>query len=1765
MAKNSPQSTNSAETESFNKGLLKDYDDAFYPEGTWSHARNAINNTVGGGVGLIGNEPANIKCTQAPYTVIGAINLQGDQWVVYSTDDINSEIGFFEEGTCTYSKIVNASCLNFNRTHIITGISKQNFDCSWQVYWADGLNPDRTLNVGDIRNAPYNDPWPGVPYVCELPLIKSTCQECEFIQPYQLDCEQLRLSRLMNIPSVSAEKGAAGGTLLNGSYYALVAYSINGQRVTDYFPPSNIQPLFDYQNESCSLLIKVSNLETTTFEEFELVVVTITNQQAVAKKIGYYNTQGNAVEIFLDNINLALESVPLKFIPLVTPVYEKSDAIYRNGEYAIRVAPYSRLDFNYQPLANQIDTEWVMVEQRPDYYRRGGSDTGYMRDEQYAFFIRWVYDTGDRSSSYHIPGRPAELNREIQPNGQWLATPNLNTNDNVDLAASNFDGGPYTAPKIWEMINTAYVTSPTSLLNNGTVIPGKVVAYGKMGYWESTELYPSNKPDIWNASSHPWSASGNSNHDLCGKPIRHHKMPADILNTTRINDGDPINYSRVRTKGGRNNPDAIRILGVRFNNIKAPVDNNGNVIPGIVGYEILRSSRQGNRTVIAKGIINNMRAYETPEEEQILYQNYPYNSLQPDPSLTTIAWNADMTFDSEDNKWNQPLYFAREYSRSYFTFHSPDTSFTRPFLAAEELRLYGEVGSTSNVRGNFQEVEGHPKEKLPTDLSFMIALCIGMGSAALAVRGKETKVINTSSMFNSGQNISGVPAAISSPLIAQVATALSQVQNITENTVGNVGGTAVGLDISNMLLSGLLTLNDTLNMTIAGGQGYTQDFSYEQSEFGMMPPIVKAFGGLVTYTYYMTQGTDAALDLIRSTMKYRQFATSYISHGNLHQHNQGNARLSLANTRRYLKDAVYLSDQLQEFDEKRINNAYRNKTVALSLRSISTANPRAELVDPGYVTDNSTQVVSSARNNGLLPNYSNITNLWFDYNGNRGHNFDEFNTTAVSYYGGLKQRIRNQYGQLDSIIQVPTGSCHIVNNNNSITSSSFTMSSPIIYGGDIYIGRYTEKNTFFYFYDWLMNMPDGTEMDYRFKTMINNPRFWADFTKFDTNSFLQTAISNLITFDFFDVLDGLPSNQFNLDNDYFSSTNYANLFGLGNATNDTIQLIQDVLTGVATSINDVVNGIGTITQDIINIFPTNPLQTLASFVDSIRFDKKDCYMYLFQSGVRDFFVESEINVDLRDRGIQEREYHYDPYSYTNLEGLFNPLYIKEGNFYKYDLSLSNSKVFSNNTTWGYLQPRYYDPLKAETCYTYQPNRLIYSLAQQKEAIKDFWFIYLVNNYRDFTSRITGAKPINKNGITILFENDAPLMFQGVDTLQTDLGTKITLGDGGLFSQAQQSLTNADQEYQHGSCQNRNSIVNTPIGIYFMSQAQGKVFGITGKGLEEISASGMRWWFNRYLPFTILEDFPDFKLIDNTIVGVGCQTTYDNTDLLLYFCKTDYRLKAEYKGLVTYTGNDNLFNYGNITIKLGDPVYFENTSWTVSYDPKNQLWISFHDWQPELTLSSKLHFLTTKTLDGKGTIWRHNDNTQLFANYYGVDYPFEIEYIAQTGQIVNTLKSIEYDLECYTYDIDGIDTYHVLDFNFDRAVVHNTEQVSGVLNLNLQPRRDPLLELTYPKINLDSIDVLYTKVEQKYRFNQFWDITKDRGEYTYPNVQQTIWDTELNGFKRKLNPNNLNYQKLPFERKKFRHYTSHVLLYRNISGNVKMLFKLANNKNQQSPR
>jgi hypothetical protein len=1750
------------QSDTFTKGLIKDYDDVFFPESSWTHARNAVNNSSDGNLGVLGNEPSNTLCapagaqSTAPYQINGAIHVYDDKWVITSGDGVNSEVGLFDSAACQYHTIVNDPCLNFTSYHVVTGEAKQNFDCSYQVYFVDGFNPDRTLNIGDIRTAPFPQPWPGIPYITS-DADSGPCEDCRPIYPLQLDCEKIRIAKIIKTPCIQLNQSLSGGTLLNGSYFAFVAYTLNGERVTDYYPPSNIQSLFSHDNVSGGLQLVVNDIETDLYDQFELVIVKFVNQQTVAKRIGLYSTNSRTVEI--PEIPDTLQDVALPSLLVRNAITETSDGIFAVNDYLVRTSPRSRFDFNYQPLANQITAKWVATEYPSDYYFKGGNQTGYMRDEIYAFFIRWVYNTGDVSSSYHIPGRPA--------------LPAL------DLAAPNsiYDKVGNETQR-WEVYNTAFVTDPN--LNLPQPDGGVIIAKGRMGYWQSTEIYPDTKPDVWNANatSFPYPNTVlDRDYNLCGKNIRHHRMPADLIffgqSGAALSTVDSTSSNHIRSNIADNSPSNIRILGVEFDNILPPLDNSGNVIPGIVGYEILRSSRQGNKTVIAKGIINNARCYVTKDEEEVLYQNYPYNTLGADPSLSTENYPGGPTDD-------KPMPTC--YKKNIFTFHSPDLQVISPYLASQELVLYGERGYTDNVNGNFSESPEHPKHKLITDIAYITAVIIGMAEAMVQSRGRKTRSQQgpkelwlgqhndniggggtPAPWVNGGGSINGLNG-----LEGSTPSGWWNTQNIPSSAEFEVDlyRRNIGANLSGELEPSLEASNNAVKMpgtvfSIPGVQnwdivgfydalrgntkyqqskvkiGFAENLDQEVPGQQMLDPFVQSTYGIVSFMSLWGSGISNFLELAKAMTKYRQYAWRYLSHGDLTNNRSGNVRIS--NYRRKISRSYYLDNLLQTFPALdtsqtiyRVNNLYRGRAVMFEIFR-NNNNTSYDIANPAII-DNSLTTIGVQFNIDDPDAGLGSTEYAF-LNKVR----EPFKTTATSYYAGFKINRPNLYGQLDSVLQVPTkcrvlvkpikddfGSC---SNTTFYTLTNADKGKPvqntIIYGGDVYIGRYSEKNTFFYFRDWLYGQPDGTQFDYSLHYMISYPRYWANFSEYDS----MGALGSIVGGSFFSGSLGdsqgsnnwdIPSNYHHLDRQAYSAN------------------IEPVIAIV------------------------NPLSNLTQF----RFGVKNAFFYLFQSGVRDFFVETELNVSYRDWGNEDDQRYYDPYRYTDLQAMFEPSIIKAGNFFKYDFSLGISKSYHDLVSWGNVQPISYNPYVAEKCFTYYPNRLIYSLPQNLEAVRDYWQSFLTFNYKDFRSKVIAVKAFDQSGIAIFTELDPPVMTRTVENLELDLGTKINIGDGSLFSQPLQSFSNADAAYQYASVQDPLSVVSTPLGVFYIAQSQGKIFGI-GESLEELSNAGMKWWFAKYLPYKLLEDFPDFELVRNPIAGIGCQTSFDNKNQIIYFTKKDYALKDVIPTGLVYDTLDNFKKVvngqvTNFNVKLGDPIYFESASWTISYDPKVKAFVSFHDWHPELIMPSKMSILTTK---GKN-IWKHNESTSSYTNFYGIDYPFEVEEVVTNVQTVISVKSMEYILEAYVYSADGYDRFHMLDYNFNRAILYNSEQVSGDLRLNVYPKNNPVLAMQYPIINPTSIDILYSKVENKYRFNQFWDVTRDRGEYTGFITQ--MWDTEANGYISLLNPNNLNYAKSPFERKKFRHYVNKLRLIReNLPGqnNVKMFYKINNTKETISPR
>lgn len=1289
------QGSSTGKTNSFAKGMVKDYSEIYIPEGVWTNAINAINTSHKGDEGNLGNEQSNKYCVSATYTIIGLLHKYRTEWVVYATDDVNSEIGIFDEADCSYTVLVNDRCLNFKKKYLITGAVKYNADCTYSSYWQDNNNPDRTLVLDATR----------IPYVCVT--IPDSCGEKECTT--QLDCDQLRLHPFVKQPCITVSQALGAGQLQNGSYQAVIAYSFNGVRLTDYCIPSSPQALWDHSSFGGSLDINISDLDPN-FEEYELVIVSIIANQTVAKKIGNYDI--SQTKITLDQYLESLKTIPLSSIPLKSIIYEKSKKMFSLNNYLIRTSVTTQPYFNYQPFANKIKAEWVAVQYPADYYWKGGNKVGYMRDEVYPFFIRWVYNTGARSASYHIPGRASI------------------PNDLITLPFTNPDL-LLNKDKVWQIYDTSTISGLFGTLSDG----GEIIAKGNMAYWESSELYPNEHPEIWGA--------------LCNTPIRHHKMPSN--ETTHIHD----------TTGN-----FINILAVQFNNILHPIDNQGDPIKDIVGYEILRGSREGNRTIVAKGLFNNMLEYNIPGAtagtRKGLIQNYPYNDLRTDPFL---------------NSGIKPR-------NDYFSFNSPETAFVKPYLGKGlYTKIYtNEVGT---MNGYYEFPYKHPKFKIITNAAFIASAAAGLGIALLATTGKTSttsgNVGHTEVSINTG-NISGTWSTPGAGAIIPVPGTVTKFAGTTFDThslytTEGSGGTAA---------QGLINLG--LN---AATQAAVNPFS-----FATLASIANLVGTLAQGTFYFYQATQQVIEIIRKLIPYRNYVIQFNSHGFYNSFTSVTNNSTPLGIRPSINRGVfakYIGTGLQDFNASyRVNNLFRTKFVSLQTTG--------SIVNPSVVDKSKIRIgaVGAINNFTLQP--------------------------ISSYYGALKIDYDNQYGQLSSVVQIPTDSC-IYPTTAELNKTNFT--EPI-FGGDVYINRYTDKNPYFFFNTWLINEPDGTEFNYRNYVNGPEPIYWANFEEYDMRDDFN------ITFGW--DIAGLELPQFTVTGPSY----YHNLDS--NGSNGTLSV-------------------------------------------------KNRYMYLFNNGVKDFFAESELNMAFRDYGENDWEKFYDVYgnSFNDLQTMFRSDLITKPVFYKYDLSLSTSKLYNNFISWGMLLPPDYDPVLYETCYQYFPYTGIYSLQQQDGLKRDNWRNFLPLNYYTFEGIVTNIKAVNSSGALILYEDFSPSQFVGVDTLKTETGgTKITIGDGGLFANNIQSLVNAEDVIEYGASISNRATLNTPYGLFFVSQKAGKVLQYGGEGMIEISKSGMKNWFLQNLPSPLLQAFPNYTEYDNPVGGIGVQAIYDAQYELLYITKKDYK-------------------------------------------------------------------------------------------------------------------------------------------------------------------------------------------------------------------------------------------------------------------------------------
>ena len=173
--------------------------------------------------------------------------------------------------------------------------------------------------------------------------------------------------------------------------------------------------------------------------------------------------------------------------------------------------------------------------------------------------------------------------------------------------------------------------------------------------------------------------------------------------------------------------------------------------------------------------------------------------------------------DSIDNY--PPL---RLIKRDFFTFHSPELMFKRPFLNAYETRIYGAYGGISE--GHFIKSELHPQNKLLRNSGAIIGGILGIGYAIGQMQGKKERNYEratantipfdpyyTQAGASTGANLPIPPVGLFpvSPVYIASAAAMAATTTATTfanqifDTIGGVGELITGGALSNFYVNTL--------------------------------------------------------------------------------------------------------------------------------------------------------------------------------------------------------------------------------------------------------------------------------------------------------------------------------------------------------------------------------------------------------------------------------------------------------------------------------------------------------------------------------------------------------------------------------------------------------------------------------------------------------------------------------------------------------------------------------------------------------------------------------------------------------------------------------------------------------------------------------------------------------------------------------------------------------------------------------------------------
>lgn len=1331
---------------------------------------------------FVTNVLGNKLCYTFTSTFLGAIKLTGDRFVVFETN----KLILFDARNCVSTILIEDDCLNI--TNPIQGVSKFHNNAE-HIYWIDGINPNRFLNISDIPK-----------------LKEGSCPEtCSD----ELDCDLLNFNKRRNYPNLILTEGV--GNLPNGNYQIAIALTDDKERFTDYYIYPEILRLHSNRGETFGIELEFEEQFLNT-DQFELVLIAHRSDRGtLAQRIGYFNNQTTLSITELDETFYT--PLDISTILQTRTLYHTAEHIAVNSETLILGGVKEKERFDYRSQANQITSRWKTLLVKADEAYKYPS---YMRDEIYPHYIKWILPDGTISQPTHIPPN-------VVPQSIHLSDAPTNA-DNPDIdqcTDQNF--------KYWEIYNTA------KKLNTNTITckacePTEYES-GTFAYWESKDhTYPDDYPDF-----------------AC-QPVKYHKFPDNC--TTHIhtnqqcdepcvsiltvefdniqppvdNNGEPIEVQGyIISVGDRSNHKSILHKGLLFNTGNESIDCDTNALYANYPFNDLQKD-----VFLGSDVIRDQDIFDQDYEPLNSFNQDKFTYHSPDIHYIKGSRGTELKLYTEQIGRVQGTYHYTEHYPKYQILSTlGKTAAQVAGIVEANIALNGEKCTRTitekrctRLAERVTDVENFP---VPDTSGGLLANNLANGTGTINTR--ITTTIRRADYTETQRPVGDCdnPYRITEIIKVNCETGdridtsnINSDQCCLKFRTNADKSVSLTITIDNNSYTGVADNNGDILIQIADdcNNDSVNDFINNPDNNAYFTPECECNGDTTEITtvdsedcearidfikdrdilqqvpvfmYYYTQGIEAVTRFLTSIIAPTNYAVQYTAIADYNGYTCEN--IKGGNTRRLINEQSYLLPIKQIVDQTRINNWCRPSADYIELDSP---------IDNPVTIDNTRKLFSDVACDLDSDKDCSGCKTTFPYcSTDKDGNLIQ----ASSYYAGIKRYKPNQYGPLEA---------HLLKDKTTVLTG--TNSGPIL-GGDIYITKFSVQRKMPFFTNLPLDLPNQSDWDLLDYTNVAFPRFWMNRSQ---ESLIEDLVELL-------PIVGNRFRDYNLEQ-VISLCNCGETIDLANLSADQIATLVSIILFLTEKdgfqISDILqlvttaNSAGAIAEWIINLTRgnvTNPFKEYGIF-------------YTHVTGIANFWVESEFINPYRE--YEETIPRHYPVA--------DPIELADSKEYH----LPESFLYNLQYHWKGLSK---DTTKVP-CNT--QDRFIYSVRQDNESTSDSWLIFPPLNYQQFPTKdgkLTAIREIDDYNLFLAFEN-ATYVTQYDDSLTTDSGAQIYLGSPNAFDRRLRKL--ATEETGYTGTTSPNSIIQSRYGLVWFDDIRKRVFHYDGR-LTDITGD-WQGWFLRYM-------------------------------------------------------------------------------------------------------------------------------------------------------------------------------------------------------------------------------------------------------------------------------------------------------------------------------